>query len=149
MDPSPSGTSGVRSEINVTPLVDVCLVLLIIFMVVTPMLGDSSAELPETGAPSRLGEPRDQLTLVIEKDGSLLLEEKRVLAPELERRLGELHSRALARPLVVKADRRLRYALVRGVLRDAQGAGFTGAGLAVRQAPRSGDGRSDIRPAGT
>ena len=142
MGPSPSGTSGVRSEINVTPLVDVCLVLLIIFMVVTPMLGDSSAELPETGAPARLGEPRDQLTLVIEKDGSLLLEEKRVVAAELERRLGELHGRAPARPLVVKADRRLRYASVREVLRDAQGAGFAGAGLAVRQASRSGDGRS-------
>jgi biopolymer transport protein TolR len=116
-------------------------VLLIIFMVVTPMLDDGPAELPATGAPASLGELRDRLSLVIEKDGSLLLDEKRVVAPELERRLGDLHDRGPGRPLVVKADRRLRYGVVRDILRDAQRAGFTGAGLAVRQAPTTGDGR--------
>jgi biopolymer transport protein TolR len=53
--------SAIRSDINVTPLVDVCLVLLIIFMVVTPLLGKSEVRLPETRNPDAMPEKSGQL----------------------------------------------------------------------------------------
>ncbi|HVT60611.1 MAG TPA: biopolymer transporter ExbD [Thermoanaerobaculia bacterium] len=64
-----------RSQINVTPLVDVCLVLLIIFMVVTP-LPRSAVEvaLPETAHPKNMAQVSNQLTVSIKSDGSVYFE---------------------------------------------------------------------------
>ena len=62
----------VRSDINVTPLVDVCLVLLIIFMVVTPMLQKGvDVSLPETGNPEKMPEGQKQLTVSIKQNGEV------------------------------------------------------------------------------
>jgi biopolymer transport protein TolR len=132
MDPSAGRNAGVRSEINVTPLVDVCLVLLIIFMVVTPLLGTGAAELPETNRPQRMAERSEDVVLVVEQNLRTVVDEKPVAATGLAATLREIHSRAPARQLVVKADRRLPYGKVREVLRAAQQGGFAGAGLAVR-----------------
>jgi biopolymer transport protein ExbD len=64
--------SPVRSDINVTPLVDVCLVLLIIFMVVTPMLQKGvNVALPETNLPEKMPENQKQLTVSVKNDGSV------------------------------------------------------------------------------
>src|SRR5213593_4115288 len=68
-----------KAEINVTPLVDVCLVLLIIFMVVTPMLQKGRpVQLPVTESPDKKPDEEGQLLVSIDQSGSIFLEQKQV-----------------------------------------------------------------------
>jgi biopolymer transport protein ExbD len=126
-----SGAGSVRSEINVTPLVDVCLVLLIIFMVVTPLMGGDRPGLllPETSRPERIGDEADALTLTIAADGRIQLGDEALEAERLGRVLGEARAQKPDRKVRIKADRRLRYEQVRDVMRTVNEAGFSGAGL--------------------
>jgi biopolymer transport protein ExbD len=132
MDLERHAQGGVRCEINVTPLVDVCLVLLIIFMVVTPLIVDP-ADLPETAGPARLAKAEQALDLAVDANGKVLVAEQAVGPSELRARLQEIHRGSPSRQLVVKADRHLRYEQVRSVLRAASEAGFAGAGLATKK----------------
>src|SRR5262249_25062011 len=116
-----------------TPLVDVCLVLLIIFMVVTPLLTKANVSLPETRTPDPLPEREDQLTVSIQADGSLFVGPRKVEEGELEAALREIHARSPEREVVVKGDRRLSYQQVRQVLRRVNAAGFAKAGLATEK----------------
>jgi biopolymer transport protein TolR len=125
--------SGIKSDINVTPLVDVCLVLLIIFMVVTPLLSNAKVQLPETRTPDTLPERAGQLTVSIQADGNLSIGPRRVAETDLELALAEIHSRSPEREVVVKGDRRLSYDRVRQVLRRVNAAGFAKAGLATEK----------------
>ncbi len=129
----PSSGSGVRSEINVTPLVDVCLVLLIIFMVVTPLLGRDRVELPETRSPVSIAPRGRQIDLTIERSGRALVDGRPLAVAQLERTLRELHLQAPGMTVVVKADRHVPFATVREVLRAVSRAGLGGAGLATRR----------------
>lgn len=123
-----------RSEINVTPFVDVCLVLLIIFMVIVPILTNGPAvQLPETAAPRPLAASAKLLTL--RYDGSLDLDGRAVTAGELPALLRLLH--AAGERLQVRADRRLPYREVRAALAAASRAQFSGAELATLQQQRS------------
>jgi biopolymer transport protein TolR len=124
--------SAIRSDINVTPLVDVCLVLLIIFMVVTPLLGRSNVKLPETRDPEAMPEKSGQLTVSIEADGAVILGQQRLSgATALTAALRETHERSPEREVVVHGDRRLTYGEVRQVLKRVNEAGFAHAGLAT------------------
>jgi biopolymer transport protein TolR len=124
----------IRSEINVTPLVDVCLVLLIIFMVVTPMLVDGvEVALPETTAPDRMPEGGRQLDVSIRQDGSVYVGKQWVPKGELQAALRVLHQEAPERSVVVRADQRLAYVEVRDVMRLVNRAGWTGAGVETRR----------------
>ena len=119
----------VRSEINVTPLVDVCLVLLIIFMVVTPLLGhEVPVELPETRQPSNLEESERQITVTIQADGTVWVDALPVPREHLQAKLASLNTDE-NRPVVVEGDRSLRYGEVRSVLEIVQQAGFRKVGL--------------------
>ena len=106
----------VTSEINVTPLVDVCLVLLIIFMVVTPLLPGTSVLLPETDEPQSIPERPAQLTITMEHDGGLLIERNRISEADLVRELSPIYAASPERTIVLKADRRLKYERVREVI---------------------------------
>ncbi|HWC65211.1 MAG TPA: biopolymer transporter ExbD [Thermoanaerobaculia bacterium] len=121
----------IRSEINVTPLVDVCLVLLIIFMVVTPMLGTGDITLPRTDQPSK--KPEDQKQIVINvKYGNppiLGIADQVYSRSDFERVLDEDYQRNSTRPVVIKADTRLAWKDVRDVMRAAKDAGFENVGL--------------------
>ena len=121
----------IRSEINVTPLVDVCLVLLIIFMVVTPMLGTGDITLPRTDQPSK--KPEDQKQIVINvKYGNppiLGIADQVYSRSDFERVLDEDYQRNSTRPVVIKADTRLAWKDVRDVMRVAKDAGFENVGL--------------------
>ena len=121
----------IRSEINVTPLVDVCLVLLIIFMVVTPMLGTGDINLPRTDQPSKKPEDEKQIVLSVKYGNPPLLGigDKMMSRPDFEKELDEAFQRNSTRPVVIKADSRLTWKDVRDVMRVAKDAGFENVGL--------------------
>jgi biopolymer transport protein ExbD len=122
--------SAVKADINVTPLVDVCLVLLIIFMVVTPLLTQGHpVQLPETDKPEKMPQGAKQLNVAIEQDGSVFIEDKWVPADKLVEQFGKIHEATPDKEVVIKADKRLKYAEVRKVLKALNGVGFPGAGL--------------------
>ncbi|HKB71275.1 MAG TPA: biopolymer transporter ExbD [Thermoanaerobaculia bacterium] len=125
----------IRSEINVTPLVDVCLVLLIIFMVVTPMLGTGDITLPQTAQPSKKPEDQKQIVLNVKYGNPPILGIHDDLGdniysrPDFEKQLDEDYQRNSTRPVVIKADTRLSWKQVRDVMRIAKDAGFENVGL--------------------
>ena len=127
-------TADVKGDINVTPLVDVCLVLLIIFMVVTPMLQTGvDVLLPETGQPEKMPENQKQLTVSIKQDGTVFVQQNWVPEDNLPAALQEIYAQTPDREIVVKADRRLKYRQVRTVMRLLNEAGFTRVGLVTEK----------------
>jgi biopolymer transport protein TolR len=132
---SPFADPVVKSEINVTPLVDVCLVLLIIFMVVTPMLQKGvDVQLPETLSPEKMPENERQLTVSVKQNGNVFLNENWVPEEEaLQRQLEELHTQSPDRAVVIKGDRRIKYKEVRRVMQVINEAGFTRVGLVMER----------------
>ena len=85
-----TAAKGVRSEINVTPLVDVVLVLLIIFMVVIPILQMGHPVVTPPARPGDRPAPRDQLVVRLTADGKVFLNREQVLMGALGARLREL-----------------------------------------------------------
>jgi len=132
---APTGVaSRVRSEINVTPLVDVVLVLLIIFMVVTPMLQRGvDVRLPRTRHHASENDTGEQLMLSVKADGSLWLDRELVDPRRLESVLGDALRRNPGRPIYLKGDSRLRYAKVRDVLEACHRAGAQQVALATEE----------------
>jgi biopolymer transport protein ExbD len=124
----------IRGDINVTPLVDVCLVLLIIFMVVTPMLQPGvDVALPQTSSPEKMPETARQLTVSVKQDGNVFVEEKWVPEQDLEARFGEIYTNEPDRQVVVKGDSRLKYKEVRRVMQLLNEAGFGRVGLVTQK----------------
>ncbi|HPC82990.1 MAG TPA: ExbD/TolR family protein [Thermoanaerobaculaceae bacterium] len=120
------------SDINVTPLVDVCLVLLIIFMVVTPMLQTGvPVQLPETNNPEKYPEGAKQQKVTIIEDGKIFLAKDDWVpnTQDLTRRIAEMVRETPDKEFVVKADKRLRYRQVREVMKAINEAGVTKVGL--------------------
>src|SRR5688572_1512082 len=105
----PSSGRGVKNDINVTPLVDVVLVLLIIFMVITPMLTrGKDVALPKANTKQGTDEPpRDPLVVSITADGRLWLETNEARGDTLEREIVRLVREAPGRPILLKGDRDL------------------------------------------
>src|ERR1044072_7944464 len=123
-------SSHIRSDINVPPLVDVCLVLLIIFMVVTPLLQKGvDVQLPETQSPEKMAEDEKQLAVWVKPDGSVYVKESFIPDDRLEAVFAEVHENSPDREVIVKGDRRLEYKRVREVMRLINEAGFTRVGL--------------------
>jgi biopolymer transport protein ExbD len=125
----------VRGEINVTPLVDVVLVLLIIFMVVTPMLTrGAKVELPLTDHHDRR-QDGDQIVVSVTAEGRVLVDTRPAdgerLVDELRASLAVRGRGGRPREVHVKADRRLRYGAVRRVLDRVHEAGAREVALAT------------------
>src|SRR5919202_5818360 len=86
--------TGLNSDINVTPLVDVCLVLLIIFMVVTPMLQKGvPVNLPITEDPEKTPDTEKQLQISVKSDGSVYLGPTVVRKEQVQSELQNIHQR--------------------------------------------------------
>jgi biopolymer transport protein ExbD len=127
----------IQAEINLMPLIDVCLVLVIVLLVVFPMVkATASPALSSAGpkpAPSVLALEEPQLPVEILADGSLTVDGKPVEQAELQGVLGEIWSLTPNRPVIVKGDRHVRYAQVRWVLQSVNAAGFQRAGLTANR----------------
>ena len=129
---SSGGRGEVTSEINVTPMADVMLVLLIIFMVVTPMLQKGqTVDLSKTKNPVDMKEAdRDDAVLVtITRDGKLYLAQSRVNIDELATKVNDLLANKLDRTVFVKSDFRSKYGDVVQVVDNIRNAGVDKVGL--------------------
>ncbi|MDD4732951.1 MAG: protein TolR [Desulfovibrio sp.] len=134
---------GLLAEINVTPFVDVMLVLLIIFMITAPMLTQGvDVELPQTKAVRNLPQDKDHLVLSVDADGNIFLDE---YAVELEQLQGMLtkHVTEQNKQLFLRADKAVPYGLVVEVMGEAKAAGIESLGVVAEQPKdRREDGRA-------
>ena len=123
-----------NSAINVTPLVDVVLVLLIIFMVIAPQLNlDQAITLPETQRPPDKPQSERQIVVLITADGRLHVND---IPVERERLPDELLAQAAAigdAQVVIKGDARLSFGHVQKTMFEIEAAGFKDVGLITRQ----------------
>ena len=119
------------AEINVTPLVDVMLVLLIIFMVTAPLLkAGVPVDLPDSRAKA-LAEEAEQVTISVASDGTVYIDDSPLASGELADRLATYRPDAQGKlPLVtLRADKTLDYGMVMGVMGELNRAGFTSISL--------------------
>ncbi|WP_374409826.1 ExbD/TolR family protein [Novosphingobium colocasiae] len=125
------GARAPMAEINVTPLVDVMLVLLIIFMVTAPLLKAAvPVELPESRAKA-MAEAQHQITLTVKRDGTIWFDTTQLAPGELADRLAAVPAEPDGkRPLVaLRADRAIDYGRVMEVMGELNRAGFTSISL--------------------
>ena len=132
MGPMPSGGRrrgrAPMAEINVTPLVDVMLVLLIVFMISAPLLtAGVPVELPKTEAGS-LQDQTEPLTVTIRADGQIFVKEDEIPFGNLAPRLKEMAG-PTTKPIYVRADGKAPYAIVAQVMASLSTSGFTSINL--------------------
>jgi len=133
--PSRSGDRRLLSEINVTPMVDVMLVLLIIFMVTTPMLQrGTDVQLPQ----AQQSEPKEEqrVTLTLTRDGQLYLNSEQIPRQRWRARLTEL-ARQGERIVHFRGDSQVPYGLVIEVMDAVKAAGIETVGM-ITQMPQAG-----------
>jgi biopolymer transport protein TolR len=123
------GDRQVMSEINVTPLVDVMLVLLIIFMVTAPMLQSGiNVQLPTAGtAPLESGDRA--VTVSIDRTGRIHLNKHSFTLAEFKRRAPVLFSEIGGRPVYLRGDSRISYGTIVAAMSVLKGAGVERIGL--------------------
>jgi biopolymer transport protein TolR len=118
------------SEINVTPFVDVMLVLLIIFMVAAPMLTVGvPIELPDTAASAMPNEEEEPLTITITADGLILLQTTEVSDADLIPKLTAIAAERTSDKVFLRADGALAYERVAQVMGALNAGGFNNIGL--------------------
>jgi biopolymer transport protein ExbD len=128
------GKGGIKSDINVTPLVDVVLVLLIIFMVVTPMLQrGKDVVLPRSRVVDKDPGQGDPLILSITADKKVWVDKDAFDDAGLEKKLADEIIAQPNRPFLLKGDNRVTVGRVREVMAIARKAGARGVRIAVEQ----------------
>lgn len=128
------------SEINITPFVDVMLVLLIIFMVTAPLLQQGlPVHLPEAAAPA-LKRTKTDVILTLQKGGGIFLGDDKTSIPinEVEGRLQAIYSQKEQKDLFIKADTELQYGTVVKIMSLAKKAGVDRIGMITQ--PESSEG---------
>jgi biopolymer transport protein ExbD len=136
------GGGGVKSEINVTPLVDVMLVLLIIIMIVAPLLQKGvDVRLPVATNSAEKPETQDQTVLAETADGRLHLNSVPVQAGDLRRRVEEIFETKTQRIVIIKADEDAEYRHVMDAMDELRASGIEDMGLITerRTAPVGGE----------
>ena len=117
------------SEINVTPFVDVMLVLLIVFMVTAPLLTVGvPVDLPKTRAQT-LGQDREPLSVTVKRDGRIFLQNTPIEEPELVAKLTAIAANGYDQRIFVRGDKAVDYGRVMEVMGLLSAAGFTHIGL--------------------
>ena len=123
------------AEINVTPMVDVMLVLLIIFMVTAPLLAVGvPVDLPKTSA-AQLTQPKEPIVLSLDREGGIFIGSERVDPGDLKDRLAALAAEDPDRIVYVRGDRTIIYAQLMDTLGLVSSAGFTKVSLLAEGVP--------------
>ena len=131
------------SEINVTPLVDVMLVLLVVFMVTAPLLTVGvPVDLPQTQAPP-INEPKEPLVITVNRDGAVFIQETGVPIDALVARLQAITGSNPDAALYVKGDKEINYGRVLEVMSLVSSAGYRKVSL-IAETPKL---RPAVRPA--
>ena len=127
-----SGRGGMVSEINVTPFVDVTLVLLIIFMVVTPMLSNNvNVTLPTAASPTPGQDKGQHIVVSVDADGALYMGKSPIELDALVDEVNEEYRKNPSRSVLIRGDKDLLYGQVRQVMDTLGESGMTTVQLAV------------------
>jgi len=124
------------ADINVTPMVDVMLVLLIIFMVITPMLSKGvSVDMVKTRNPIAMqaADKSDAVMVAVTRDGNVFLGSDRILPEDLPQKVKDLLTNKLDKTVFVKCDQRANYGKVVDVVDNLRAAGVDQLGLLTEQ----------------
>ena len=125
-----SSENDVKSDINVTPLVEVCLVMQIIFMVVAPLLrAGADVNLPQTNQPPKMPEGAKQKTISMTARAEVVIDGVWIPDQNLAAYFKDLHTQSPEKTLVIKGDKALKYKDVRKIMEIVNDAGFGGVGL--------------------
>ncbi len=126
-------------DINVTPLVDVVLVLLIIFMVMAPALADSEQiELPTILQPDAKPKDMNPIDVTLAPSGNVIVEEQRIDPGALKGTLATMHKEKPDRAVLLKTDESVPYRRVRETFAMMQAIGFKGVSLKVLEKKKQG-----------
>ncbi|MEO6801071.1 MAG: biopolymer transporter ExbD [Rhodanobacter sp.] len=131
-------SSGPMSEINVTPLVDVMLVLLIIFMITAPLMSHSvTIDLPIANPKAKTPDPKTPpLDLAIKLDGNLYFDDHPVTDAELRAKLLVEAQKAPQPQLQIRADREVQFMVVKKIISDAKASGMVHVAFMTTDAPK-------------
>jgi len=133
------GGKGLNSDINVTPFVDICLVLLIIFMVVTPMLQEGiTVQLPYAKNTVKTEDDEAHAIVVaVPNPTTIYVQKKQIPRDQYQAEMTEIHDRMPDKSVLIKADRALKYGDVRRVMIETNEAGFSEISLVTEKLPGS------------
>ena len=121
------------SDINVTPLVDVFLVLLIIFMITAPMMQQGiEVNLPESSERPFQPEKEDRFIISISRDANIYLNDSKIPLEQLEAKLRQLNTSQPIRALYLKADESVSYGVVVRVMDRVKAAGIDNLGMVTK-----------------
>jgi len=127
---------GAMADINVTPMVDVMLVLLIIFMVITPLLQKGvSVNLAKTHNPRKMpdAEKTNAVELAITRDGKVFLNAQPVAMDSITKQVEDLMANKLNKIVFIKSDSRAQYGTVVSVVDNVRAAGIQQLGLITEE----------------
>jgi biopolymer transport protein TolR len=129
-----------QAAINITPLVDVVLVLLIIFMVMAPeMRKGPDVNLPNTAKPSQQGDERGRILVSIDENGGLWIDSQPVAAERFTETLIAAVGAVPDAKVVIRGDAKLHFREVKQAMLVIEQAGFRGVGLVAKRAGAKGD----------
>jgi len=133
------GRGGLNSDINVTPFVDICLVLLIIFMVVTPMLQEGiQINLPfARNTVKHEDDDAHAIVVAVKNADTVFVQRKRIPRDQYLAEMTEVHDRMSDKSVLIKADRAMKYGDVRKVMIETNEAGFNEVSLVSEKMPGS------------
>ena len=132
--------SKMQAAINITPLVDVVLVLLIIFMVMAPsMRKGPDVNLPNTVKPTDQGDERGRILVSIDETGGLWINDQKVTAEHFGEALNAAAAAETDPKVVLRGDAKLNFREVRLAMEAIDQAGFRGVGLIAKRAGAKGD----------
>jgi len=129
----------IKAAINITPLVDVVLVLLIIFMVMAPQMRKGpDVNLPNTTKPNSQGDERGRILVSIDEAGGLWVNDRPVAAEHFGEALSDAVGAETNPKIVIRGDAKLNFREVRKVMVAIEQTGFRGVGLIAKRAGAEG-----------
>ena len=135
-----SGKGGVKSDINVTPLVDIMLVLLIIMMIVAPLLQKGvDVKLPTAANTVDKPETQDQTVVAVTADGRLHLNSREVAEGDLAQKVTEVLETKKERIVLIKADEDAQYGRVMAAMDALRKAQIEDMGLITEKRTKAGE----------